>query len=72
MQGKRDNNEDRAIMKTVRMLEEVEDDDGEVHVWAVMDGHGGQVQHCDEIILTKIFSCSFVQISVSSILFPTS
>ena len=44
MQGKRDNNEDRAIMKTVRMLEEVEDDDGEVHVWAVMDGHGGMCE----------------------------
>ena len=41
MQGKRDNNEDRAVMRTVRMLEDI--DKTEVHVWAVMDGHGGQV-----------------------------
>ena len=41
MQGKRDNNEDRAVIRTVHMLEEV--DSSEVNVWAVMDGHGGQV-----------------------------
>ena len=41
MQGKRDNNEDRAVLRTVRMVEDI--DQTEVHVWAVMDGHGGQV-----------------------------
>merc|ERR1719192_1253671 len=41
MQGKRDNNEDRAVIRTVRTVEDI--DQSEVHVWAVMDGHGGQV-----------------------------
>ena len=41
MQGRRDNNEDRAVIRTVAMLEGV--DREQVHIWAVMDGHGGQV-----------------------------
>ena len=44
MQGKRDNNEDRAVMETIKMVEGVPGDKHkEVHLWAVMDGHGGQV-----------------------------
>jgi len=43
MQGKRDNNEDRAVMETIKMVEGVPGDKHkEVHLWAVMDGHGGQ------------------------------
>ena len=41
MQGKRDNNEDRAVIKTVTSLSDP--DKEEVNIWAVMDGHGGQV-----------------------------
>ena len=42
MQGKRDNNEDRAVIETVEMVEGVGQSDT-VDIWAVMDGHGGQV-----------------------------
>jgi len=41
MQGKRDNNEDRAVIETVEMVEGVGEIDS-VDIWAVMDGHGGQ------------------------------
>ena len=41
MQGKRDNNEDRAVIRTVTSLSDP--DKEEVNIWAVMDGHGGQV-----------------------------
>merc|ERR1712062_229827 len=54
MQGKRDNNEDRAVMRTVRMLEDI--DKTEVHVWAVMDGHGGQfcADYCEEHLVPSL------------------
>ena len=42
MQGRRPGNEDRAVIKRVEMVEGVENDD-DVHIWAVMDGHGGDV-----------------------------
>ena len=54
MQGKRDNNEDRAVIRTVRMVEDI--DKTEVHVWAVMDGHGGQVKIKDLNISLLLFS----------------
>ena len=53
MQGKRDNNEDRAVIRTVRMLEDI--DKTEVHIWAVMDGHGGQVTKSEHYFLVLIF-----------------
>ena len=43
MQGRRPGNEDRAVIKRVEMLEGIENAEGEVHIWAVMDGHGGHV-----------------------------
>ena len=42
MQGRRPGNEDRAVMKKVEMVEGVNNED--VHIWAVMDGHGGHVR----------------------------
>ena len=41
MQGRRENNEDRAAIETVDMVEGA-GAGGEVDIWAVMDGHGGQ------------------------------
>eukprot|EP00092_Neocalanus_flemingeri_P103728 GFUD01132765.1.p1 GENE.GFUD01132765.1~~GFUD01132765.1.p1 ORF type:complete len:513 (+),score=163.10 GFUD01132765.1:188-1726(+) len=42
MQGRRDANEDRAVIRRVKTVEGVEENDGDaVHIWAVMDGHGG-------------------------------
>ena len=58
MQGKRDNNEDRAVIRTVHMLEGV--DSSEVNVWAVMDGHGGQVGLSIIASLYLIFSSTLV------------
>ena len=54
MQGKRDNNEDRAVIRTVRMVEDI--DQTEVHVWAVMDGHGGQfcADYCEEHLVSGL------------------
>ena len=54
MQGKRDNNEDRAVIRTVRMVEDI--DKTEVHVWAVMDGHGGQfcADYCEEHLVPAL------------------
>ena len=44
MQGMRDGNEDRAVIKRVKTVEGLEESDDEaVHIWAVMDGHGGEV-----------------------------
>merc|ERR1719342_713648 len=40
MQGKRENNEDRAVIETVEMVEGAGSGDT-VDIWAVMDGHGG-------------------------------
>jgi len=40
MQGRRPGNEDRAVIKKVEMVEGVNNGD-DVHIWAVMDGHGG-------------------------------
>jgi len=42
MQGRRPGNEDRAVIKRVEMVEGVDDDEEAVHIWAVMDGHGGE------------------------------
>lgn len=42
MQGKRENNEDRAVIETVEMVEGAGSGDT-VDIWAVMDGHGGHV-----------------------------
>ena len=42
LQGRRENNEDRAAIETVSMVEGA-DTGAEVNIWAVMDGHGGQV-----------------------------
>ena len=54
MQGKRDNNEDRAVIRTVRMVEDI--DKTEVHVWAVMDGHGGQfcADYCEDHLVPAL------------------
>ena len=42
MQGRRDNNEDRAAIENVEMVAGA--GTGEtVQLWAVLDGHGGQV-----------------------------
>ena len=41
VQGRRENNEDRAAIETVDMVEGA-GAGGEVDIWAVMDGHGGQ------------------------------
>lgn len=41
LQGRRENNEDRAAIETVSMVEGA-NTGGEVDIWAVMDGHGGQ------------------------------
>ena len=43
MQGRRPGNEDRAVIKRVEMVEGIENNGDDVHVWAVMDGHGGDV-----------------------------
>ena len=43
MQGRRPGNEDRAVMKQVEMIEGLERKGDSVHIWAVMDGHGGNV-----------------------------
>ena len=44
MQGRRDNNEDRAAIENVEMVAGA----GEtVQLWAVLDGHGGQVTCSD-------------------------
>ena len=51
MQGKRDNNEDRAVIETVTMLDGVDTD--LVNIWAVMDGHGGQVSDSWHLITTS-------------------
>jgi len=40
MQGRRPGNEDRAVIKQVEMVEGVNNGKN-VHIWAVMDGHGG-------------------------------
>ena len=46
MQGRRDNNEDRAAIENVEMVAGA--GTGEtVQLWAVMDGHGGQVTCSD-------------------------
>ena len=42
MQGRRPGNEDRAVIKQVEMVEGVNNVKN-VHIWAVMDGHGGDV-----------------------------
>ena len=42
MQGRRPGNEDRAVIKQVEMVEGVNNGKN-VHIWAVMDGHGGDV-----------------------------
>ena len=44
LQGRRENNEDRAVIETVSMVEGA-DTGAEVDIWAVMDGHGGQVSN---------------------------
>merc|ERR1711892_1305168 len=41
MQGRRPGNEDRTVIKKVEMVEEMRDLGDDVHIWAVMDGHGG-------------------------------
>ena len=41
MQGRREGNEDRAVIRRVEGLNQREGD--AVHIWAVMDGHGGDV-----------------------------
>ena len=46
LQGRRENNEDRAAIETVSMVEGA-NTGGEVDIWAVMDGHGGQVTWSD-------------------------
>ena len=43
MKGRREGNEDRAVIKRVETVEGVEDSGEDVHIWAVMDGHGGDV-----------------------------
>jgi serine/threonine protein phosphatase PrpC len=43
MQGRRPGNEDRAVIKRVEMVEGIEQERDDVHIWAVMDGHGGNV-----------------------------
>ena len=43
MQGRRPGNEDRAVIKKVEMVEEMKGSGVDVHIWAVMDGHGGDV-----------------------------
>ena len=43
MQGRRPGNEDRAVIKKVEMVEGIEQEGDDVHIWAVMDGHGGHV-----------------------------
>ena len=43
MQGRRPGNEDRAVIKRVEMVEGIEQEGDDVHIWAVMDGHGGNV-----------------------------
>ena len=70
MQGRRDNNEDRAAIENVEMVAGA--GTGEtVQLWAVLDGHGGQVtrsvQTC-ELYLTmfghrlRVFYCvSFLE-----------
>jgi len=45
MQGRRPGNEDRAVIKKVEMVEGINDEDA-VHIWAVMDGHGGDFCAC--------------------------
>ena len=42
MQGRRENNEDRAAIETVDMVEGAGAGGETVDIWAVMDGHGGQ------------------------------
>ena len=46
LQGRRENNEDRAAIETVSMVEGAHTGT-EVDIWAVMDGHGGQVAGSD-------------------------
>merc|ERR1712106_820780 len=41
MQGRRPGNEDIAVIKKVEMVEEMKGSGEDVHIWAVMDGHGG-------------------------------
>ena len=48
MQGRRPGNEDRAVIKKVEMVEDVNNGD-DVHIWAVMDGHGGDVSEVIKI-----------------------
>ena len=48
MQGRRPGNEDRAVIKKVEMVEGVNNGD-DVHIWAVMDGHGGDVSEVIKI-----------------------
>ena len=43
MQGRRPGNEDRAVIKRVELVEGIDNAEEEVHIWAVMDGHGGIV-----------------------------
>ena len=42
MQGRRPGNEDRGVIKKVEKIDGLEDKEA-VHIWAVMDGHGGHV-----------------------------
>ena len=44
MQGRRPGNEDRAVIKRVELVEGIDNAEEEVHIWAVMDGHGGNVR----------------------------
>ena len=43
MQGRRPGNEDTAIMETVKTVDGL-DEGADVQIWAVMDGHGGDVR----------------------------
>ena len=42
MQGRRPGNEDRGVIKKVEKIDGLEEQD-DVYIWAVMDGHGGHV-----------------------------
>ena len=52
--GRRPTNEDRAVSKTIDTA------GGQVHLAAVMDGHGGEVSHT-----VKLSHCQAVILSVS-------
>jgi hypothetical protein len=43
MQGRRPGNKDRAVSKRVEMVEGIEKIGDGVHIWAVIDGRGGNV-----------------------------